>query len=73
VAAGWVALTAFVLLGELGPVLRLDQWLLDASPFTPVPKLPAAASDAVPVLVLCLVAAALAAVGQAALRRRDTA
>lgn len=40
VSAGWVALVGFVLLGELGPLLELDQRVMDISPFVHVPKIP---------------------------------
>jgi polyether ionophore transport system permease protein len=71
VAAGWVALVAFVLLGELGPLFEFDQWVLDISPFTHVPKIPGAAFSATPLLALTAVAALLIAAGLAGFRRRD--
>lgn len=71
VVASWGLLAAFLLLGQLGPLLRLRQWMMDLSPFTHVPKLPGAAMRTTPVLWLVVVAAALTAVGLAALRRRD--
>jgi ABC-2 type transport system permease protein len=71
VVAGWVALVAFLLLGELGPLLKLTQPVMDVSPFTHLPKLPGVAVAAAPLLWLTAVAAALLAVGLAGLRRRD--
>ena len=71
-AAAWAFLAGFLLLGQLGPVLQLPQWVMDVSPFTHVPKLPGAASvPALPLVALTLVAAALIVVGVAAFRRRD--
>lgn len=70
-AAGWVALVLFLLLGQLGPLLELDQWAMDLSPYTHVPKFPAGDIDPVPLVWLVLVAAALVAAGLAAFRRRD--
>jgi len=69
--AAWGALAAFLLLGELGPLLKLRQWAMDLSPFTHVPKLPGAAMRTTPVVWLVVVAAALTAAGLAGLRRRD--
>ncbi|MFI6317620.1 hypothetical protein ACIBG8_08875 [Nonomuraea sp. NPDC050556] len=63
---GWAALVGFVLLGELGRLLRLDAWLLNLSPFAHVPKLPGA-----PLAALTVLAALLIAAGLAGLRRRD--
>ncbi|HWO58848.1 MAG TPA: ABC transporter permease [Umezawaea sp.] len=71
VAAGWVALVAFLLLGQLGPLLELDQWAMDLSPYTHIPRFPAGDVDPVPLVWLVLIAAALVAAGLAAYRRRD--
>ncbi|MEV6208857.1 ABC transporter permease [Kitasatospora sp. NPDC051914] len=69
--AGWGALALFLLLGWLGPVLRLPQWVLDLSPFTHTPHLPGGAFTPTPLLWLTALAAALAAAGLAGLHRRD--
>ena len=59
VAAVWGALAACYLAAFLGPLLGLPEWVMDVSPFTHVPLLPAASFDVVPLLVLTAVAAAL--------------
>jgi ABC-2 type transport system permease protein len=70
-AVGWVALAVCVLIGQVGPLLRLGDAVLDVSPFTHVPHLPAGSVSATPLVVLTVVAAALVAVGVAAFDRRD--
>jgi ABC-2 type transport system permease protein len=70
-AASWAALAACLLLGQLGPVLHLDRWIMDLSPFTHVPKLPGDDAAAGPLLSLAAVAAAFTAAGLAGFRRRD--
>jgi ABC-2 type transport system permease protein len=70
-AAAWGALAACYLAAFLGPLLRLPDWVMDLSPYTHVPLLPAASFDAVPLLALTAVAAALVAVGLAGFRRRN--
>jgi ABC-2 type transport system permease protein len=67
----WGLLAGFVLVAELGPFLRLPQWVLDLSPFTHLPHVPGPAFSAVPLLVLGAVAAGLSALGLAGLRHRD--
>ena len=69
--AAWGVLGACFLLLYLGPLLSLPDWVMDVSPFTHVPLLPAADLDVVPLLVLTGVAAVLVGVGVVALRRRD--
>jgi ABC-2 type transport system permease protein len=71
--AAWGALAVCLLLGLLGAALQLDQWLLDLSPFTHVPKIPGAAVSTAPLIVLVTVAVLLAAAGLVGLRRRDVA
>ena len=67
----WAALVACLLILEVGEILGLSQWLVDASPFAHVPKLPGADLTAMPLVWLTVLAAALGAAGLAAFRRRD--
>jgi len=71
--AAWGALAVCLLLGLVGAALGLDQWLLDLSPFTHVPRIPGAAVSTAPLIVLAAVAVLLAAAGLVGLRRRDVA
>lgn len=70
-AFGWVALAAFILLGELGPLLNLNHWIMDLSPFAHTPKLPGGVFSTTPIIALVAIGAAIAAAGLVALRRRD--
>ncbi len=69
--AAWAVLMAFLLLGQLGSLLSLPQWVMDISPFTHVPKLPGTAFTFTPLIWLTVVAGLLTAAGLAGLRRRD--
>jgi ABC-2 type transport system permease protein len=71
IGLAWGALAACVLLWLLGPLLGLPGWLLDASPYTHIPAVPASSLTVAPLLALLAVAAALTAAGLAGLRRRD--
>ena len=71
VAAVWGALAACYLAAFLGPLLGLPDWVMDLSPFTHVPLLPAAELDWVSLLALTAIAAALVAVGLVGFRRRN--
>ena len=55
----WGSLVVVFLLGQLGPILQLDQWVLDISPFTHVPQVPGGEVTAAPLLWLGAVAAGL--------------
>jgi ABC-2 type transport system permease protein len=71
VGAAWAALGACYLAAFLGPLLGLPDWVMDISPFTHVPLLPAADVDWASLLALTAVAAALCAVGLVGFRRRN--
>ena len=69
----WAVLAAVLFVTIFGEPLQLSQPLLDLSPFAHLPRLPAAAFTATPLVWLLAVAALLAAAGLAAFRRRDLA
>jgi ABC-2 type transport system permease protein len=71
VGATWAVLAVVLFVTMFGEPLQFSQLLLDASPFAHLPRLPAAAFTATPVIWLLAVAAGLAAAGLAAFRRRD--
>lgn len=70
-AVAWVALGSALAFGLLGRVLQLPQVLLDLSPYTHMPALPAAEMQWFPVGVELAAAAALVLIGIAGFRRRD--
>jgi ABC-2 type transport system permease protein len=67
----WGPLGVCLLLGLVGTAVQLDQWLLDVSPYTHIPKLPGAAMSTGPLIWLAAAAGALVAAGLAGLHRRD--
>jgi ABC-2 type transport system permease protein len=73
VPLSWATLILFLLLGQLGAVLDLPQAMLDLSPYTHVPALPATDLAVLPLAVLTGMAVLLLAAGVAGFRRRDLA
>ena len=71
VAVVWAVFGLFVVIGFLGELLELPNWLMDLSPFQHVPALPAEGFTAVPVVALTIVAATVVAAGMVAFGRRD--
>jgi ABC-2 type transport system permease protein len=69
--AGWVALVFFVLLGQFGSLFRLDQWLMNLSPYVHTPRIPGGQLDSGPLVWLVGIAAALMVAGLVGFRRRD--
>jgi ABC-2 type transport system permease protein len=69
--AGWAALAVFAFLALLGPLLQLDRWVMDVSPFSHLPRLPGGEVAAAPLAWLVGLAAVLAAAGLTGFRRRD--
>ncbi|MFI6503910.1 ABC transporter permease [Nonomuraea typhae] len=70
-ALAWAALVAFALLGQLGEVLQLPEWIQGLSPYAHLPQAPGGELRAVPLMWLTALAVALCGAGVAAFRRRD--
>jgi ABC-2 type transport system permease protein len=71
VAVSWGFLVAFLLLGQLGQILQFPQWTLDLSPFSHIPMVPAEELEAMPLVILVLIAGGLIGAGLVGFRRRD--
>jgi ABC-2 type transport system permease protein len=69
--AAWAALGVCVLILFVGGAVDGGQWLRDISPYTHIPRIPGGSFDAVPLVVLLLIATALAALGYLGIGRRD--
>jgi ABC-2 type transport system permease protein len=72
-ALAWAPLAGSLVVGLLGPLLGLPSGIEDLSPYRHVPRLPGHALSILPLLTLTAIAAALTALGLAALQRRDVA
>jgi ABC-2 type transport system permease protein len=70
-ALSWATLGLTFVVLQLGALLDLPRAVLDASPFTHVPAVPAAEFSGRPLIVLTLVAVAIGGAGLMAFRRRD--
>jgi len=70
-ALSWAVYAAAAVVGILGVVLQLSHWVVDASPFTHVPRLPGAALTVIPLLWLLAIATGLATLGVTGFGRRD--
>lgn len=71
VGVAWAILAACVVVGFIGPVLRLPGWLQDLSPFQRVPQLPGPSLTLLPLLVMSAIAAGFTLAGLGGLQRRD--
>jgi ABC-2 type transport system permease protein len=69
--AAWGGLAVCVLILFVGGAVRLNQWIMDVSPFTHLPHVPGSSVTALPLVVLLVIAAGLAVLGAVGLRRRD--
>lgn len=70
-AASWAVTATTLLIMLVGPLLEVDQLVLDLSPFTHVSHLTGDAFTVVPLLALTLIAVGLGGAGLLTLRRRD--
>lgn len=74
VGLSWALVVGSIYVGPMfGPSLGLPTWLLNLSPFTHVPNVPAVALSVGPVVGLGLSCVLLAAAGALLLRRRNLA
>jgi ABC-2 type transport system permease protein len=69
--AAWGVLVAFLLIGELGPLLHVAQTVQDVSPFAHVPRLPGGEYSSAPLMSLAAAAGVLLVAGFVGFRRRD--
>ena len=67
----WTVFAACYLVLQFGMILKLPQWVLNLSPFTHTPSVPAESIAWTPILALLGAAILLSALGIAAFRRRD--
>lgn len=67
----WAVLAVFLLLGELGSLLSLPDWVIGLSPFDHLGSLPGGSVSAAALLALVVIAVAALAAGRAAFEHRD--
>lgn len=70
-SVAWGLLAAFILIWTLASFGNLPGWLIDLSPFSHVPAVPAVSLDMAPLLVMTALALAFTVAGLALWRRRD--
>ncbi|QSB13292.1 anibiotic ABC transporter [Natronosporangium hydrolyticum] len=73
VALSWAALAVSLVMGQLGELLELPRPVLNVSPFTHLPPVPAESYAWLPAMIMVAVAAVLAVGGLVSFRRRDLA
>lgn len=67
----WALLVYAILMIYMGGLLGLPQWMLNVSPYTHIPGMPAADFTPWPLLLVTVIAVALVAAGLHGFRRRD--
>lgn len=71
VAMSWSFFAICILMGQFGAILDLPQTLLNVSPFSHTPFVPATSIDWLPLIILTSIAALLVFLGLTSFRRRD--
>lgn len=69
----WGLLAAFILIWTLASFGDIPGWIVDLSPFSHTPAVPAVANDPAPLLIMTLLSLVLSAAGLILWRRRDVA
>jgi ABC-2 type transport system permease protein len=67
----WTSVAVILVVGLLSETLDLPQWVRNVSPLEHLPAMPAASFEALPVVILLLVAVGFQTVAVVAIRRRD--
>jgi len=67
----WALVGYAIFVVYLGGLLDLPGWMLDLSPYTHIPRMPADEFTAIPLVILTVIAAGLVAIGLLGFRRRD--
>lgn len=68
---GWAFLVLFLTVGQLGELPRLPRWVIEASPFVHVPRMPVEPFAAGPSVLLAAIASVLLAASWLRFRTRD--
>jgi polyether ionophore transport system permease protein len=71
--AAWGLLGLFFVLGEIGALLELPEWVIGLSPYQHIPAMPAESFQVGPAVTLTVIAAGLLLAAWVAFRRRDIA
>lgn len=71
VQLAWIVLGYGLVVGMLGGLLQLPGWLMELSPYSHVPQLPAAEFELLPLVVLTAIAVVLLGVSYRGFRQRD--
>ncbi|MBQ0866086.1 ABC transporter permease [Streptomyces smyrnaeus] len=69
----WAAFAVCLVIGQFGTLLNLPDGLLDISPYSHLPNMPAESLTVMPIVVMVVLAGALTVVGVAGFRRRSLA
>jgi ABC-2 type transport system permease protein len=71
IGLAWAVLAYAIFVAYFGGLLDLPGWMLDLSPFTHIPRMPADDFTTLPLLILTMIATGLIAAGLTGFRRRD--
>jgi ABC-2 type transport system permease protein len=71
VAVSWGVLVAILIVGQFGQILQFPQWIINLSPFSHVPLLPAEDLEILPLALLGGLAVVLGTAGLIGTRNRD--
>lgn len=71
IALAWTGFGFCMLIAQFGSILKLPQWILNVSPFTHSPSLPAESLSVIPVIALLSAALLFGLAGIVSFRQRD--